>query len=152
VPLAGNRVCWTNGEHQDALSANWQGAHSEPFAAWNCHHLFSIPRTPPHAAIGSVSSSQGLGIVEGGSLAGKESASVLSILRSRLQGLGFRGMAWRRLVSSSSGEMITAPVYTNSWARNGIGIRPAGAATEQPRDQKAQRAEGLGVPTDRSQA
>jgi hypothetical protein len=65
-----------------------------------------------HAAIGSASSSHGLGIVEGGSLAGKESANVLSRLFSRRQGLGLRRMAWRRTVSASSDEMVTTAVYT----------------------------------------
>ena len=71
-------------------------------------YLGRVSGVPRHAAIGSASSSHILGIVQGGSLAGKESASVLSMLRSRLQGLGFRRMACRRLVSASSGEMITA--------------------------------------------
>lgn len=62
----------------------------------------------PQAAIGSASSSHGLGMDEGGSLAGKESANVLSMLCSRLQGLGFRRRAWRRVVSACSGEMVTA--------------------------------------------
>src|SRR5579872_188670 len=49
-------------------------------------YIFSIPGAPrgrAQAAIGSASSSHGLGIVEGGSLAGKESANVVSIFRSR---------------------------------------------------------------------
>ena len=76
-----------------------------------------------HAAIGSASSSHGLGIVEGGSLAGNESASVLSILRSRRQGLGFRRMACRRLVSASSGEVITTKTSLHRLSGFRIGDR-----------------------------
>src|SRR6185437_11237946 len=76
-----------------------------------------------HAAIGSASSSHGLGIVEGGSLAGNESASALSILRSRRQDLGFRRMACRRLVSASSGEVITTKTSLHRLSGFQIGDR-----------------------------
>jgi hypothetical protein len=52
-------------------------------------------------------------MLDGGSLAGKESANVLSMLRSRLQGLGLRRIAWQPSgFSSSSGEMATAKQST----------------------------------------